>query len=173
LKPVFVRTTWSTLMSDYRDNRFDVAAGGISVTAERSSLAKFTRPYHRGGKTPIVRCGTEQAFDTLEKIDSAQVRVIVNPGGTNQKFADQHFHRARVIVFPDNTRIFDEIAGGRADVMVTDDAEVELQISHNPSLCRATKQVFTQSDKAWMLIDIPELAKAADDWLATHGAHEH
>lgn len=168
LAPRFERRSWSALMSDYQHNAFDVAVGGISVTPERSSLAKFTQPYYRGGKTPIVRCGSEQAFDTLEEIDSPQVTVIVNPGGTNQQFANSHFHRAHVIVFPDNTTIFQEIVAGRADVMVTDDAEVDLQVARNPSLCRATPKTFTESSKAWMLSDDPDLLSAANAWFAAH-----
>jgi cyclohexadienyl dehydratase len=169
-KPHFVRTSWPTLMSDYRNNEFDLAVGGISVTPERSAIAEFTIPYHHGGKTAIVRCGEQEALDTLEEIDSPSVRIIVNPGGTNEQFVKDHFHRARVTVFADNTKIFKEIADGHADVMVTDDAEVDLQVSRNPSLCRATSKTFTQSDKAWMLIHDAGLLKAANAWLATHGA---
>lgn len=168
LAPRFERTSWSALMSDYEHHAFDVAVGGISVTPERSVLAKFARAYHCGGKTPIVRCGSEQAFDTLEEIDSPQVKVIVNPGGTNEQFANSHFHRAHVIVFPDNTTIFQEIVAGRADVMVTDDAEVDLQVAKNPSLCRATPKTFTDAWKAWMLIDDPDLLSAANAWLTAH-----
>jgi cyclohexadienyl dehydratase len=170
VKPHFIRTTWSTLMQDFSRNEFDIAVGGISVTPERSAVAKFTEAYHHGGKTPIVRCGSEKAFDTLEEIDRPGVRVIVNPGGTNEQFTKEHFQHARVSVFPENTKIFQEIAAGRADVMVTDDAEVDLQSSLNPALCRATSQTFTQSDKAWMLTDNPELLKAANEWLSTHAA---
>lgn len=166
LKPHFIRTTWPTLMSDFNRNAFDLAVGGISVTPERSTVAKFTVAYRRGGKTPIVRCGTESAFDTLAEIDQPSVRVIVNPGGTNEQFAKDHLQHAHLRVFPDNTKIFQEIAAGRADVMVTDDAEADLQTSLDPTLCRATPQTFTRSDKAWMLSDNPELLKAANDWLA-------
>jgi cyclohexadienyl dehydratase len=171
LKAHFIHTTWSTLMTDFAHNTFDVAVGGVSVTPERSAAAKFTNAYHHGGKTPIVRCGSEKAFDTLEEIDQPNVRVIVNPGGTNERFAKDHFQHAHVIVFPDNTKIFQEISAGRADVMVTDDAEVDLQVSLNPTLCRATPQTFTQSDKAWMLTNNPELLDAANAWLTAHGTH--
>ena len=168
LKPHFTHTTWPTLLNDFGRNEFDIAVGGISITPERTAVAHFTVPYHHGGKTPIVRCGTEKAFDTLEEIDLPNVRVIVNPGGTNEQFVRQHLHRARVTVFPDNTKIFQEIAAGRADVMVTDDAEVDLQISRNQALCRATAATFTNSDKAWMLVADPDLLHLANAWITSH-----
>ncbi len=99
-QPQFVQTSWKTLMSDYQAGRFDVALGGISITPERAKLAAFSIPYHRGGKTPIVRCGTQARFDTVAEIDRPEVRVVVNPGGTNQQFAREQLGHAHITVIP-------------------------------------------------------------------------
>jgi len=47
--------------------------------------------------------------------------VIVNPGGTNERFARAPTSKnAEIKVHNDNVTIFDEIAKGNADLMMTD-----------------------------------------------------
>jgi cyclohexadienyl dehydratase len=163
---IFVRTTWTRLMADLSAGRFDFAVGGISVTPERSQVAEFGPEYFRDGKTPIARCAERERFVTLEAIDQPGVRVVVNPGGTNERFARENLRRAEIRVFPDNRAIFGEILAGRADVMITDGIEVRLQAARNPSLCGTRQEPFTRSGKAWLFPRSAGLAVEAERWLA-------
>src|SRR5262249_2728580 len=90
LKARFVRTSWPTLMTDLESGRFDVAFSGISNTPERAAHADFSTAYHFDGKAPIARCEDRTHFGSLNDIDRAAVRVIVNPGGSNQQFVREH-----------------------------------------------------------------------------------
>jgi len=163
---VFVHTSWPTLMRDFEAQTFDIAMGGISVTLERQRKAWFSAPYLRDGKTPIARCENREKFATLDQIDRAGVRVIVNPGGTNERFARNHFGAADVRIHGDNTTIFDEIASGRADVMVTDASEARYQQMLRPELCALhPDHPFDFAEKAYLLPRDPALKAFVDQWL--------
>ncbi len=164
-QPVFVRTSWSSLLQELGEDDFDIAMGGVSVTAERQASAAFSIPYASGGKTIIARCRDASRYSDLTAIDRARVRVVVNPGGTNEQFVRAHLHAARILVHGDNRTIFDEIRAGRADVMVTDDTEVELQTQRHPDLCRAYAGTLTHADKAILLPKDPPFVAAVNDWL--------
>jgi len=40
-------------------------------------------------------------------IDKPGVTVIENPGGSNERFARGAFKQAKIVIFNDNTKIFD------------------------------------------------------------------
>jgi cyclohexadienyl dehydratase len=147
----FVKTSWKNLMNDFIA-RCDIAVGGVSTTLDRQRRAFFTAPYMEDGKTPIVRCEDKDKYQTVEQIDQPNVRTIVNPGGTNERFAKQFFSHSQLIEYPDNVTIFKQILDGKADVMVTDASETLLQQKVNPGLCSVhPDKPFQFGEKAFLV----------------------
>lgn len=165
----FVPTTWPTLMNDLAvQGKCDIAMGGVSVTDERRAQADFTDPYLTDGKVPLVRSEDVDRYRTPAQINRKDVRVIVNPGGTNEKFVKEHLPDATVTVWKDNSTVFDEIAEGRADVMITDALEAGYQSGQHPGLAPVhPDEPFTVVEKAYMLPKNSPLTEQADDWLTT------
>jgi cyclohexadienyl dehydratase len=151
VKAEFVKTSWPNLMNDFVA-KCDIGVGGVSPTLERQRRAFFTQAYMIDGKTPIVRCDDVNKYQTVAQIDQPATRVIVNPGGTNERFAKQYFPHANLTVYPDNVTIFKQILAGKADVMVTDASETLLQQKLNPGLCSVhPDKPFQYGEKAWLL----------------------
>ncbi|HEX7416643.1 MAG TPA: transporter substrate-binding domain-containing protein [Steroidobacteraceae bacterium] len=163
---VFIRTSWPTLLDDLRAQNFDLALGGVSVTAARLAVAAFSIPYAASGKASIARCSDARRYPTLAAIDRRGVRVIVNPGGTNQQFVQENLRHAKIVVFADNRTIFEEIRAGRADVMITDDVEVALQAHRHADLCATLRSSLTHADKAILLPRDPAFIDAVNRELA-------
>jgi chorismate mutase-like protein len=161
-----VPTSWPALMADLDADKFDLALGGVSVTAERQRRALFSVPYLHDGKTPITRCENIARFQTLAQIDRPEVRLIVNPGGTNERFARAKAPRAQLTVYPDNVTIFGRIVSGAADLMMTDAIETRLQQRLHPQLCAVHPEApFDMADKAILLPRDPALKAYVDHWL--------
>ena len=147
--------------------KFDVGMGSISVTLARAKLGFFTKAYMREGKTPIARCADKAKFATLADIDKADVIVIVNPGGGNEKFDRAHLKAARIEVHPDNTTIFDALAKGEGDLMITDASETRYQQKLHPGVLCAIHpdKPFDFAEKAYWLQRDVALKAFVDQWL--------
>ena len=50
VKAEFVKTAWPNMMADFTADKFDVAAGGVSVSLERQKKGFFSIPYMVDGK---------------------------------------------------------------------------------------------------------------------------
>src|SRR6185312_17152896 len=127
VKVEYVKTTWPQLAKDFEADDFDIAMGGVSITLDRQKKGFFSTPIMREGKTPIARCADKDKYETIADIDKSGTRVIVNPGGTNERFAKANIKNAEIKMWNDNVTIFDEIAKGNADLMMTDSSETRYQ----------------------------------------------
>jgi cyclohexadienyl dehydratase len=167
VKVEYVHTAWPQLTQDFVADRFDIAMGGVSITAERESKGDFSTPVMQEGKTPIARCQDRGKFETLTDIDRPGTRVIVNPGGTNERFARAHIKNAEIRVYPDNVTIFDEVAKGDADLMITDASETRYQQKLHPGVLCAVHpdQPFDHAQKAYWLQRDAALKAFVDNWI--------
>jgi cyclohexadienyl dehydratase len=167
VKVEYVQTAWPQLNKDFEDDKFDVAMGGVSVTLDRQKKGFFSTPIMREGKTPIARCADTAKYATLADIDKPGTRVIVNPGGTNERFARAHIKSADLKVYGDNVTIFDEIAKGDADLMMTDASETRYQQKLHPGVLCAVHpdKPFDFAEKAYWLQRDPALKAFVDQWL--------
>ena len=167
VKVEFVRTAWPQLMKDFEADNFDIAMGGVSITLDRQKKGMFSNPIMREGKTPIARCADKGKYETIADIDKPGTRVIVNPGGTNERFARANVRNAEVKVYNDNVTIFDEIAKGNADLMMTDSSETLYQQKLHPGVLCAVhpEKPFDFAEKAYWLQRDVALKAFVDQWL--------
>ncbi len=163
----YVKTAWPQLMKDFEAGNFDIAMGGVSITLDRQKKGLFSIPIMREGKTPIARCADQGKYQTIADIDKPGTRVIVNPGGTNERFARANVGNAEIKVYNDNVSIFEEIAKGDADLMITDASETRYQQKLHPGVLCAVHpdQPFDFAEKAYWLQRDVALQAFVDQWL--------
>ncbi len=132
----FVQTSWPTLTADVltEPQTFDLAIGGITITDTRKETMLMSDGYLANGKTILCRSSEADHYQSLADIDKPEVRVMVNPGGLNEKFANENLTHATIIVYDKNEEIPNQVAEDHADVMITEITEAPWYVQNDPRL---------------------------------------
>ena len=136
VKIEYVPTSWPTLTADTLAGKFDIALCGISRNYARAKTMAMSDAYGEGafGKTILCRKSDAKKYQSLADIDKPEVRVMINPGGTNEKFAHANLKKAKLIVHQENADIPRQVAEGNADIMITETVEAARYIELNDKL---------------------------------------
>jgi len=144
---VFIKTSWPNLMQDTLLNKFDFAICGITKTEARLEKALMSIGYLKAGKTFLMRKEDVEKYKTISDVDKSTVRVIINPGGTNEKFANEFLTHANKTIHPINEEIPSLISKGIGDIMVTEVMEGLVYIKEFDNLAIPLyKTPFTNQD---------------------------
>ena len=185
VKVEYVQTSWPNLMKDLQSNQFDVAVGGITRNVNRIRLVEMLPGYAPFGKVALVRSADKAKFTTADSLNQSGVRVIKNPGGTNEAYVLANLKAAQVATHDKNAEIPALIADGKGDVMITETYEALHYAKADPRLHAAfinapltpvnTLGFMLPTDDAdyvrvmdfvWGLVDSRGGVKqAADKWL--------
>lgn len=185
VKIEYVPTSWPQLMKDIQADRFDVAVGGITRNVARIRQIEMLPGYAPFGKVALVRAADRERYRSVADLNQPGVRVIKNPGGTNETFVLEHLKAAQVSTHDKNAEIPALIAEGKGDVMITETYEALHYAKADPRLYAAfvtapltpqnTLGFMLPKDDAdysrvmefvWGLMDARgQLKQAADKWL--------
>lgn len=142
----YVPTTWKTLQADTMDGKFDVAMCGITRTFAREQKMNMSKGYLLFGKTILVRKKDAGKYKSEADLNKKDVRVMVNPGGTNEKFALSNLPNCTLLVHPQNAEIPGLIAEGKADAMITETMEARRYVRDDDRLAAPLiDEPFTRS----------------------------
>lgn len=169
LMPMFYITSWPTLSKDLADDKYDIAMGGVTYTKERAANFLLSNEVMPNGKIALAACHVAKNLSNLEKINQPEVKVVVNPGGTNESFVNSNIHTAQVIRVNNNVDNIQALRDKTADLMITDLIEGYYYQYKEPNvLCLATTSPFkgTESYKAYMVqMDNQKLLSIINNWL--------
>ena len=132
----FKKTSWPTLTADVltEPQIFDLAIGGITITDTRRETMLMSDGYLDNGKTILCRASEADRYKSLADIDKPEVTVMVNPGGLNEKFANENLTHANIVVYQKNEEIPTLVAEGEADVMITEITEAPYYVQTDTRL---------------------------------------
>lgn len=133
----YVPTTWPNLLKDLQADKFDLAVGGITRNVNRMRVADMLPGYAPFGKVALVRAADKAKFTRPEDLNQASVRIIKNPGGTNETYVLQNLTASQVSTHDKNAEIPALIAEGKGDAMITETYEALHYSKADPRLAAA------------------------------------
>lgn len=168
----YVETTWPTILDDTVAGKFDLALCGVSINEARLEKGLMSSPYLPNGKTALMRAEDVGKYTSLEAINQEGVRVMENPGGTNEKLARQWLPHATITIHEVNEEIPALIAEGEADVMITEMSEAGYYASRDSRLAAPLiDEPFSRGEiGALMNADSGDLLAYFNDFLAREEA---
>ena len=134
VKVVYVPTTWRELQNDTLAGKFDIAMCGITRTFAREKILSMSKGYLVFGKTILCRKEDAKKFKSEADLNKKSVRVMTNPGGTNEKFAVSNLPDCTHLSHEQNAEIPGLVAEGKADVMITETMEARRYVKDDPRL---------------------------------------
>jgi len=158
----WVPLSWPELAAATVRGDFDVALSGITMTADRAVIGRYTRPYASTRAVAVIRPADARRWKTVSDLNRPGVQIVVNAGGHLETVARKTFPRAKVTTVPNN-RLVVAFTDRAVDAVVTDSAELSAWPDPNTPIALPP---LTVDDKAPLLpADHAELAAQIDDWL--------
>ena len=164
----YVETSWPTILDDTVAGKFDLALCGVSRTDERLEKALMSDAYLANGKTALMRAEDVDKYRTIDDINQPGVRVMENPGGTNEKLAREWLPNATIVIHDKNEEINQLIVEGKADVMITEVCEAGYYAGKDSRLAAPlVDEPFSQGEiGALMNAGSEDLCAYVNDFLA-------
>ena len=141
--------------------------GGVSRSLTRGRDVAHTRPYMTVGVSPLIRQGDQGKYQDFDAIDEPNVRVILNQGGSNDRYFTPRIKNATVLRHDRNEEIALEVRDGQADVWITDSVEALFWAGKLPGLVAAhpTNAYTTQAKVYLTRRDDQPLLERLNGWI--------
>lgn len=129
--PVYQEIAWDNMIAAVSQGQYDVAADGISITADRAEVVDFSDGYIAVDQRVMVRLD-ETRFDHLDDVRGAtDVRLGSQRGTTNYDFAVALVGEENVVGFDTFGDVVQALINGDVDGVVIDDVAGQGYVGEN------------------------------------------
>jgi membrane-bound lytic murein transglycosylase MltF len=168
---VALPTTRERLIPALLEGRGDIAAGNLTITAERGRSVDFTRPLSAGVSEIVVTGPASPPLASLDDLAGKEVHVR----RSSTYYASLSKTKARLKLVPDaleDEDLMDMLAAGLLKLIVVDDWKAGLWAGMNPKLKpRPDLAVARGGATGWAFRPgSPKLAAELDHFVRTHPA---
>jgi membrane-bound lytic murein transglycosylase MltF len=166
---VALPTTREQLIPGLLEGHGDIAAGNLTITAERGKSVDFTRPLTAGVSEIVVTGPASPPLASLEDLAGREIHVR----RSSSYYASLSKTKARLKLVPDaleDEDLMDMLAVGLVKLIVVDDWKAELWAGMNPKLKPRPDLALARGGMTgWAYRpNSPKLAAEVDHFVRTH-----
>jgi len=110
------------LIPALKTGKIDLIISSMTETPERAKSIDFSEPYLRTGLCILVNKSAD--IDSIEQADRPNFSVAVKQGTTGQLYAQQHLHRAHILVLEKEDACVLEIVQNKAQAFIYDQMSI-------------------------------------------------
>jgi len=140
-------------------NRFDIAVSAIYITDDRKKVVDFADSYFAGGLVTMVKTGSTAI---KAPIDLNGKKVAVQVGTKSVSYLKEVFPKVELVEVEKNQEMFDLVAIGRADALVTGKPAAFQYARTRGGLVVLEPQLTTEEYGMALRKDEPQLTKAVN-----------
>jgi membrane-bound lytic murein transglycosylase MltF len=172
-------TTRQSLFSNLRDGHAEIAAGNLTITAERLQTFNFTLPFRSNVSEIVVMNKADPALASLDELAGLEVHVRKTSSyyeslrALNDRFRQTRKPQMKLTLVPDELEdedMMEMLAAGLLRIIVVDDwkARIWAQIIPNLQL-RPGLALRTGANIGWAVRkDTPKLKALLDEFVTDH-----
>lgn len=120
-RPEFREVAWDSLIQGVATGQFDIAADGITITAERAEVIDYSDPYLTIRQRLLVRAD-ETRFDSMATFAARpDTRIGAQKGNTNYGASEKLVGPRRVVAFDGFGELIQALLTRDVDAVIVDD----------------------------------------------------
>ena len=167
VKPVFVDTSWPSIIPALKLGRFDIIFGGMSVTEARKEKVDFADPFMTVGQTVLLHARHKGSVTSYKDLDDPKYTVVSKPGTTGEEAVLKMMPRATYETVDTEMEGAMRVLEGKADAFVYDlPFNAVFTAMHPSDQAIFLDEPFTEEPIAWAIRqDDPDFLKFLNEFL--------
>jgi len=144
--PEYIETSWDGMIVAVSNGEFDVAADGITITAERDEVVDFSSGYAKIVQRLLVRID-EDRFATVDDFVAGDFTVGVQFGTTNAITAQELLGEERITSYDQFGAAVQALIAGDVDAVIIDDVAGQGYAGENAESVRLFEEAIRADEE--------------------------
>jgi polar amino acid transport system substrate-binding protein len=168
--PVYITTSWDSMIAAVAQGEFDLAADGITITEERDEVVDFSVGYIRLAQVLLARA-SEDRFASSEDFAADESLILgTQPGTTNYDLSVELVGEARVQAYETFGVAVQALLTGDVDAVLMDNVASQGYIGANAGELEVVGEPLTSEELGFIFPEGSELVESINLGLASLAA---